>query len=433
MSALFCGLAPALQSTRVDLSRGLRTAEGDDPSRSRRSLWGRNALVVAQIAMSVMLLAAASVMYRGFHRSLREGLDFARDASNHVLMVKFDPRLVQYDDARTNRFYELLIERMRREPGVWSVGQTRNPPLGLEGFDQLAFVPEGFTMPRDRQALTTRMDSVDEGFFETMGVPIVSGRGLRPSDTAAAPRVAIVNEFFAKHYWPKGDAIGRHIRLDGPAGDPVEVVGIARTIKYGEGSQYQVDFVYLPAAQHPVARRVLLLRTAAGDPLSLVPRVKEVVRSLDPNMPILRLMSYGELYRYEAVAGPGVAIKLVATLGTVALILAIAGLYGLVAYNVGRRTREIGIRMAIGARPRDVRRLMMRKGLALVAIGLVFGVAMGLGVEKVMNAMLFEAAGVDLLVYAVVVPAMIAVTMLAAYVPARRAARIAPTLALRYE
>jgi len=434
LSAIFCGLAPALQSARVDLVHGLKAAEGDDPSRSRRRLWGRNALVVAQIAMSLMLLAAAFVMYRGFHRSLREGLDFARDASNHVLMAKFDPRLVQYDDVRTKRFYELLIERLRQEPGVWSVGQTQNPPLGLEGFDLLSFVPEGLTMPRDLPTLTSRVDRVDEGFFEAMGVPIVRGRGLRPTDTADAPRVAVVNEFFAKHYWPKSDALGKRIRLDGPEGAPVEIVGVARTVKYGEGGEYQVDFVYLPVAQNPVPRRVLLLRRGAGDPLSLVPRVKEIVRSLDPNMPILRLMSYGELYSYAAVAGPGVAIKLVGILGTVALILALAGLYGLVAYNVGRRTREIGIRMAIGARPSDVRRLMMRKGLSLVAIGMVFGLALGLGVERVMNSMLFEAAGgTDLLVYAVVVPAMLAVTVLAAYVPARRAARIAPTLALRYE
>ena len=139
------------------------------------------------------------------------------------------------------------------------------------------------------------------------------------------------------------------------------------------------------------------------------------------------------LYRYSVVVGPGVAIKLVGTLGAVSLLLAIAGLYGLVAYNVSRRTREIGIRMAIGARPRDVLKLVMGRGLALVAIGTVFGIAMGFGVERAMNSMLFHVGGTDLLVYAVVVPVMVLVTMLEAWVPARRAARIAPTLALRYE
>jgi putative ABC transport system permease protein len=150
-------------------------------------------------------------------------------------------------------------------------------------------------------------------------------------------------------------------------------------------------------------------------------------------MPMLKTMSYAELYRYAVVSGPGVAVKLVGTLGAVALLLAIAGLYGLVAYNVSRRTREIGIRIAIGARPRDVLRLVMRKGFSLVAIGTIFGLAMGFGVERFMNSMLFDAGGVDFLVYLVVVPMMVLATMLAAYVPARRAAKIAPTLALRYE
>jgi putative ABC transport system permease protein len=170
-----------------------------------------------------------------------------------------------------------------------------------------------------------------------------------------------------------------------------------------------------------------------GDALQLLEPLQEVVRSLDPNMPLLRTLSYAELYRYSVVAGPGVAIKLVATLGAVALLLAIAGLYGLVAYNVSRRTREIGIRMAIGARPRDVLRLVMGKGLTLVAIGTVFGLAMGFALERFMNSMLFRAEGIDATVYLVVVPAMLLVTMLAAWIPARRAARIPPTLALRYE
>jgi ABC-type antimicrobial peptide transport system permease subunit len=207
---------------------------------------------------------------------------------------------------------------------------------------------------------------------------------------------------------------------------------VAQDIHYGDTFSGRQDFVYVPVAQHPVARLVLMVRSE-GDALQLLDPVQEVVRSLDPNMPMLRTMSYAELYRYSVVKGPGVAIKLVGTLGAVALLLAIAGLYGLVAYNVSRRTREIGIRMAIGARPRDVLRLVMGKGLTLVAIGTVFGLVMGFAVERFMNSMLFRAVGTDVTVYLVVVPAMLLVTMLAAWIPARRAARIAPTLALRYE
>jgi putative ABC transport system permease protein len=265
-----------------------------------------------------------------------------------------------------------------------------------------------------------------------MGIPIVRGREFLGSDDEGAPRVAIVNEHFARHYWPNAEAVGRRIRLGGRTGEPVEIVGVAQDIHYGDTFAGRTDFVYMPIGQHPLSRLVLMVRSD-GDPLQLLEPVQEVVRSLDPNMPMLRTMSYAELYRYSVVVGPGIAIKLVGTLGAVALLLAIAGLYGLVAYNVSRRTREIGIRMAIGARPGDVLRLVMGKGLTLVAIGIVFGLAMGFAVERFMNAMLFSLAGTDLTVYLVVVPAMLLVTMLAAWIPARKAARIPPTLALRCE
>jgi predicted permease len=430
LSALFCGLAPALQSTRTDLVHGLKAANGgDEASRGRKRLWGRNALVVAQVAMSMMLLAAAFLMFRGFHQSLRGGIGFPKD---RLLMVRFDPRVVQYDSAQTRQFYRLLAERVRGTPGVESATFTQDPPLGIEDYDRLAFVPEAFSMPRDRESFTTTMDTVDEEYFRTLGIPILRGRGFRASDTAETPRVAVVNEQFAKHYWPGADAVGKRIRLDGANGMPVEIVGVAKTIKYRATFEHVTDFVYLPLAQRPIPRLVLLLRTS-GDPLELVKPVREIVRGIDPNMPMMETRTFDDLYRYNAVEGPGVAVKLVGSLGTVGLLLAVAGLYGLVAYNVSRRTREIGIRIAIGARPRDVVRLVMAKGLRLVAIGAVIGLALGFAVEQLMNAMLFNAGGVDLTVYLVVVPLMVLVTMLAAYVPARKAARIAPTLALRYE
>jgi predicted permease len=430
LSALFCGLAPALQSAHTNLVKGLKAVDGEESGVGRKRLWGRNALVVAQIAMSLMLLAASFLMIRGFQHSVGEGDGYATD---HLLMVRFDPRLVQYDAAKTERFYEQLAERVREAPGVVGAAFTQNPPRGLGDFDRVAFVPEAFQMPRDRQSLTSRMDTVDEGYFETMGVPILRGRGFRASDTVAAPRVAVVNELFAKHYWPGADPVGKRIRLDGANGAPVEIVGVAKTIKYTSGPGLtREDFVYMPLAQHPVARMVLLLKSS-GDPLQLVEPVKDVVRSLDANMPMLETRTYEDLYRYSTVEGPRVGVRLVGTLGAVGLLLAIAGLYGLVAYNVSRRTREIGIRVAIGATPRDVVRLMMGKGLVLVVTGIAIGLALGFGLERLMNFMLFDAGGVDLLVYLVLVPAMLLVTMLAAYVPARRATRIPPTLALRCE
>ncbi|MGB8543213.1 MAG: ABC transporter permease [Candidatus Acidiferrales bacterium] len=426
LSALLCGLAPALQSTRVDLVNALKSADVDVPGHKR--LWGRNMLVIAQVSMSLMLLTASFLMARGFQHDLMEGHSFAKD---HLLMTKFDPRLIQYNTTQTQQFYKLLAERMRETPGVQSEALMQNVPLGVDEFDALTFVPDGFQMPPDRTNFTCTMNTIDEGYFETMGIPILRGRAFLPSDTADSPRVAIVNEHFAKHYWPAGDAVGKRIRLDSGAGTPVEIVGVAQTIKF-QNMASPTDFVYMPLAQHPIARMVLMLRST-GDPLQLVQPVKDVVRSLDPNLPMLHTMSYEDYYLNQAVRGPRMAIDLVGSMGLAGLLLAVAGLYGLVAYNVSRRTREIGIRIALGAASSNVLRLVLGKGLFLVSVGTVLGLAMGFALEQLMNSMLFDSGGVDILAYALVVPTMFLVTMLAAYVPARRATHIAPTQALRYE
>src|SRR6202007_3085480 len=183
------------------------------------------------------------------------------------------------------------------------------------------------------------------------------------------------------HYWPGGDAVGKYIRLDSRTGTPVEIVGVAETIKYQSAMEKSMDFVYMPLAQHPIARMALMLRSS-GDPLQLVQSVKDVVRTLDPNMPMLQTMSYEDLYLTAAVKGPGIAIQLVGTMGLVGLLRAIAGLYGLVPYNVSRRPREIVIRIALGAGQSDLLRLVMGKGLVLVGMGTVTGLAMGFAVEQ---------------------------------------------------
>ncbi len=428
VTAIACGLAPALQATRADFVAGLKATDVDAPGRRLR-LRGRNVLVVAQVALSLVLLTASFVMMRGFRLGLDAGTASVKD---HVLMARFDPRLMQYTPAQTQRFYQLLAERMRATAGVQSAAFTENPPLGLNAFGRITFVPDGFVMPRDRETFTSMMDSVDDGYFKTMEIGILHGRGILSSDAADAPRVAVVNEQFAKHYWPREDAVGKHVRLDGAAGPLVEIVGVAQTVKYRQTFEKPMDFVYLPLAQHPMPRMVLLMRSAS-DPHQLLDPLKSVVHALDANMPISDARTYAEVYRYNAVEGPGTGVEIVGTMGAVGLMLTIAGLYGLVSYTVSRRTREIGIRMAIGASPSDVLRLVMSKGLVLVGVGTTIGVALGLGLDRVLNAFLFNAGGVDVAVFAAVVPSLLAVTAIAVYVPARRAAQIAPTHALRYE
>ena len=427
LSAILCGLTPALQSTRTDLVNGLKSSDVDMPG--RRRFWGRNLLVVAQVSASLMLLIASFALARGFQKAAIAATGFTKD---HLLMVSFDPRLVHYDAEKSQQFYKLLSERVRVTPRVRSAALTQNIPLGGDDWDSLAFVPDGFPLPRDRENFNATLDTVDEGYFQTMGVPILRGRGFRATDTADAPRVVVINQQFAKHYWPGVDPVGKRIRLDSRTGATVEIVGVAQTIAYRATTERPIDFAYLPLAQHPIPRMVLMLR-ASVDPHQLLKPVKDLVRTLDPNMPMLDTRSYEEYYLNQVVEGPGVAIKLVACMSAVGFLLAIAGLYGLIAYNVSRRTREIGIRMAIGADRENVLRLMLRQGVLLVAVGTVIGLGMGFAVERLLNSMLFEADRIDFVVYAVVVPSMFLVTMLAAYLPARRASLIPPTSALRYE
>ncbi len=301
-------------------------------------------------------------------------------------------------------------------------------------FDGVAFVPDGFQMPRDRENFTSTMDTVDEGYFQTMGISILHGRGFLASDTADAPRVAVVNEQFAKHYWPGADAVGKHIRLESRAGTPVEIVGVAQTIKYQTTIEKPHGFrVY---AAGPASYRANDLDVAVERRSAAIGQPGEG-RCPDPRSEpadVATRASYEDFYLNQAVKGPRIAMRPGGQpWASVGLLLAIAGLYGLVAYNVSRRTREIGIRMALGAASSDVLRLVMGKGLVLVGIGTAIGLAMGFALEQLMNSMLFNAGGVDIVAYVIVVPSLFLVTMLAAYVPARRASRIAPTQALRYE
>ena len=427
VSAVLCGLAPALQSTRTDVANGLRNADLDPPG--KRRMWGRNALVVAQVAMSLMLLTASFLMARSFQASIGQATGFAKD---HMLMARLDPRLLQYEALRSQQLYEQLTARLRGTPGITGVALTQNPPLGLDDFERLSFVPDGYELPLGRDQLKVSFDTIDPGYFSTFGIALTEGRAFTAADNDSTPRVAIVNETFAKRYWPTGSAVGRIFHLEQRGGTPVQVVGVARTIKYRQTVEKATEFVYLPLAQHPTARMVVMLRTD-GDPLALVEPFKQALHALDPDLPIVELRSYENLVRYSTVEGPAVAIRMVGTMGIVAVLLAIAGLYGLVAYNVARRTREIGIRIAIGAQPADVLKLVLGKGMTLVLVGTGIGLALGFGVERLFHAMLFDASGVDVVSYVIVVPSMFAAAALAAYLPARRALRIAPTQALRCE
>jgi predicted permease len=272
---------------------------------------------------------------------------------------------------------------------------------------------------------------VDENYFATAGIPIVRGRGFLVTDTATSPRVAVVNEEFAKHYWPGQNPIGKRFRLDDRKGPWVEIVGMAKTIKYLWIAEPPTDFLYLPLSQHP-QRQMTLLAESFGEASGLTAPLREMIRGLDASQPIFNVRTMEEFYRMRAVNTPNMIVQTVAGMGAMGLVLAIVGLYGLVAYAAGRRTREIGIRMAIGAQRTTVLRMVMRQGSILALSGIGVGLVATFGAERLLQA-IFSGSKIDFVTYLLVAPALLAVTMLAAYVPARRASRVDPMRALRYE
>jgi predicted permease len=380
----------------------------------------------------VVLLVVATFIYRGFQQQLDRGPGFRTD---HLLMMSLDPSSLHYTQAQAERLFERVAEQARLVPGVKSAALTRYMPM--DGLPPgVALVPEGFQFADGKESVTHSRSIVDEGYFDTIGLPILEGRGFRATDSADAPKVAVVNEVFAQRYWPGQDPIGKRFRVDSTRGPWVEIVGVAKTSKYGLILEQPMEFVYFSYRQRPLESMFLLVRSL-GDPANLVPPLREIVRTLDANMPISNVRTMDELYRMRSVTILHVIASLIASMGMMGLALAIVGLYGLVAYAASRRTKEIGIRMAIGAGQSEVLRMVLRQGLVLAIAGLGVGLLASAGAARAMGAIFPGGAGgdgrADYVAFPLVASVVLVVTLLAAYVPARRASRVNPTDALRHE
>ncbi len=430
VSAFLSGLAPAVRSTRDDLNSVMKATDGAGPGGRRP--WGRAVLVSGQIGVAVVLLVVATLTYRGFQQRLGSGPGFRTD---HVLMMSFNPGMLRHSAAEMQQFFELVAERARLVPGVKSAALASYIPMD-GGPPAITIVPEGFQFESGTESATVLSSVVSEHYFETLALPILKGRAFRETDAAGAPGVAVVNEQVAQRYWPGQDPIGKRFRLNDSRGPWVEIVGLVKNSKYGFITEPTREFVYLPYGQRP-SRPMVLLAESVGDPLSLVSPLRDVVRSLDASQPIYNVRTLEELYRLRVVVMLNVISSLIGAMGIMGLVLAIVGLYGLVAYAASRRTREIGIRMAIGAGRSDVLRMVLRQGLVLAIAGLGVGLLASVGADRALEAMFAGGAGgdqhIDVVAFGLVAATVLAVTLLAAYVPARRASRINPTEALRYE
>jgi len=428
VSTLLFGLVPALRVTRPDLVPALKAADADSAGKHR--FWGRNLIVSGQVAFSMVLLAIAAVMVQGFRYDLTQGPGFRVD---HIFLTSFDTELARYTDDQTRRFYDNLLERSRSAVGVRSVALTSAVPMSTA--TDIAVVPEGMVLKSTDQAVGSFGAYVSEGYFRTMDIPVVRGRDFSESDRENAPLVAIVNEHMARKYWPQGDALGKHLHLGGAAGPLMEIVGIAHMSKYLWTSEPPMDFVYLPFRQHRQAQMSLVAESAVRDAGAIAPIVRAVVRVLDPDMPVFDVRTMRDFYEQRIVSTANRITDTVTSLGLMGVVLAMVGLYGLVAYSVSRRTREIGIRMAIGADRRKVVWMVLGQGLRLgaagVAVGLVFSF---FACRMAMSAFWFEPReSVDPLVLTALPVLFLVVVALATWAPARRASLVDPMRSLRDE
>jgi len=313
------------------------------------------------------------------------------------------------------------------------VSMTTSIPMLNDSIGTVAIAPEGFAFPPGKEDASTLAARVDEHYFDAMGIALVKGRNFTRRDDDTAPRVAIVNQRLADHYWPNQDPLGKRFRLKSADNAWVEIVGVARTSKYIFVAEPPTDYVYLPYRQNPSGSMFLLARSAA-DPASLAAPLREMVRGLDVSMPIFNVRTMEELYRMRAVSIFNVIITTVGAMGLMGLGLSIVGLYGLVAYAASRRTREIGIRMAIGATAPSVLRMVLRHGLTLALTGLALGFAASVGAGELLSAAFPSGDDQrDLMSLFLIAPVVLIATLLAVYIPAGRASRVNPVVALRYE
>jgi predicted permease len=422
LTGIVFGLAPALRASRSDITSRLR--EDSASTGTRRSFIG-NALIVGQLSLSLVLLVAAGL----FMRALDEGsrVDPGFDTSG-VATASFNAESWGYDDARGRLFYARLREMLVSQPGVSAVAFAGRVPLALNSSGTTVRI-DGASGTANRDGrVPIQLLQVDGGFFDAMRIPVVSGRAFTEADGERAARVAIVNERFASSQFAGGSAIGRTFEIQG---HEVTIVGIARDAKYGSLSEQLPAFAYFPLAQMWQANQVLFVRTS-GDPLAVGPAIQQAVRAIDGVVP-RPVVSTLERETSIVLLPQRVAAIVTGVLGGVGLLLATVGLYGIIAYSASRRTREIGVRLALGARQADVLGMIVGEGMRLTGYGVLLGLLLAAAATRLIAGLLFSVSPLDLVAFSGMALLFTIVALLASFLPARRAAATSPMTALRMD
>ena len=427
LTGVLFGLAPALHASRLDLAPVLKNT-GLSGGISRR--FGlRNALVVFQIAVSLILLIGAGLFLRSLQQAYSTDLGFeTRDA----LLASVDMARQGYNEAQGRSFYQQVVDNVQAMPGVRGVTLAQYIPVNAGGSRTGVYI-DGYTAQPDED-LELNLNVVDANYFRTLGIPLLAGRAFAEQDTATSAKVIMINEAFARRFWPGHsiqEAVGKRLSISGARGPFYEVVGVAKTGKYRNLREAPLPFMFLALSQEYRSRVTMFLQTT-GDAARLAPALRAELHKVDKTVAMFDVKTLDE-HLGRAFAQERTGAWLIGSFGVLAAGLAAVGIYGLMSYTVTQRTREVGIRLALGARRVDVLRLVVGGGMALTAVGLVIGLATALALTRVVSSLLYGISATDPLTFFVVAIALAGVALGACFVPAIRAAKVDPMVALRYE
>jgi predicted permease len=423
-TALVFGIVPAIQSSRPDVVPELKEAAMTHGRRQGRL---SDLIVIAQIAITVTLLIGAGLLLRTIFRFAVIDPGFATE---NVLALSLDLKSLGYSEANGQQLYQQLIERTAALPGVEASSLASVMPLGWGSPDQAVFV-EGQEPPSPDRPYRADHNVIAPDWFRTMGIPLKSGRDITAQDNTDAPGVVIINETMAQRFWPDQNPIGRHFEIGDKQRRRVEIIGIARNSKHRMLDEEPRPVMYLPLRQQYQPQMILHVRSAV-EPLSLVAPIRREVRLLDANLPLFEIKTLAQRLK-ESIWPARTMSKLVVSFGLIALLLAVIGLYGVLSYTVTQRTREIGIRLVLGAQSADVLKLILRQGMWLAMIGIGVGLMAALALVRVLRGFLSGVSTTDPLTFGGIALLLSCVTLAACWIPARRAAKVDPMRALRHE
>ena len=419
------GLAPALQASRLDIVMALKSEDAQRAGSRRSRL--RAVFVTAQVTLSVVLLVGAGLFIRSLQSANTIDPGFRVD---HALTIPINLGLLRYKETEGENFYRNLLARVEAQPGVERASLVRFAQLGFS-FAQFQVFAAGRASGKTDEGISTGFNVVGPNYFKTMETPLLRGRDFTEADRKGAPDVVVLNQTLAATLWPGEEALGKRVSISGPDGPFLEVVGVARDGKYRSLGEAPHPYIYQPLLQSYDPKMTLVVRTT-GPPQSVATAMREQIRTLDANLPAADVKTLRDQLDLSLFPSR-VAAWTLGGFGVLALLLAAIGIYGVVSYSVAQRTREIGVRMAMGAREKDVLRLVLGEGLLVIAVGLALGLLLAAAATRVIASLLYGVEATDPLTFAGVPLLLGFVALVASYIPARRATKVDPLVALRYE